>query len=207
MPVLKVLAACEYSGVVRDAFKKLGHDAWSCDFLDTEIPGQHYQGDIKDIYGRDWDIVICFPPCTYIASSGIHWNARRPGRAAQTEEAIEFVKYLLSSKTKYVALENPIGVLSTRVRKPDQIIQPWQFGHPESKATCLWLKNLPPLKPTNILEKPLSGRWSNQTPSGQNKLAPGKDRWKDRSRTYQGIGNAMAFQWSEYILKNDHNGD
>lgn len=143
--------------------------------------------------------MIAHPPCTYLCSSGLHWNKRRPERAAQTEAAIEFVCTLLDAPIPHIALENPIGCLSSRVRKPDQIIQPWQFGHPESKSTCLWLKDLPKLSPTNVLSLPASGRWENQTPSGQNKLGPGKDRWKLRSLTYPGIAQAMAAQWSAFL--------
>ena len=192
---MRVLIACEYSGVVRDAFLKLGHDAMSCDLLPTERPGPHYQGDVTGILGMGWDMMIAHPPCTYLCSSGLHWNTRRPGRAAQTEDAIEFVRSLMSAPIPRIAVENPVGCISTRIRKPDQTIQPWQFGHPESKATCLWLKNLPPLVPTSILPLPESGRWNNQTASGQNKLPPSKDRWKIRSTTYQGIADAMAAQW------------
>jgi len=190
---MRVLIACEYSGVVRDAFARLGHNAWSCDLLPTEQSGNHYQGDVFDIINDGWDMMIAHPPCTYLCSSGLHWNKRRPERATMTEEAIEFVRRLAAAPIPKIAIENPIGCLSTKWRKPDQIIQPWQFGHPESKATCLWLKNLPLLSHTNVLEK--KGRWSNQTASGQNKLAPSADRWKERSRTYQGIADATAQQW------------
>jgi len=193
---LKVLVACEYSGTVRDAFLALGHDAMSCDLLPTESPGPHYQGDVMDILGDGWDLMVAHPPCTYLTSSGLHWNKRRPERALLTEEALAFVKVLLAAPIPCIALENPIGCISTRVRKPEQIIQPWQFGHPESKSTCLWLKNLPILEHTNVLEKPSSGHWENQTPSGQNKLGPSPDRWKIRSVTYQGIAQAMAAQWT-----------
>lgn len=140
--------------------------------------------------------MIAHPPCTYLCSSGLHWNTRRPGRAALTEEALDFVKYLLDADVPRIALENPVGCISSRIRKPDQIIQPWQFGHPESKATCLWLKGLSPLRHTHVLPKPASGRWENQTSSGQNKLPPSADRWKERSRTYAGIAQAIAAQWS-----------
>lgn len=192
---MKVLIACEYSGAVRDAFLARGHDAISCDLLPSDVPGPHYQGDVREILGFGYDLLIAFPPCTYLCSSGLHWNKRRPERAAETEAALEFVRMLLDAPVERIALENPVGCISTRIRKPDQIIQPWQFGHPESKATCLWLKHLPPLRPTQVLEKPASGRWENQTASGQNRLAPSADRWKIRSKTYAGIAEAMAEQW------------
>ena len=193
---MNVLVACEFSGVVRDAFRNKGHTAWSCDLLPSDSPGQHIQGNVLDVLGGgNWDLMIAHPPCTYLCSSGLHWNKKRPERNAATEAALEFVKILLLSDIPKIALENPIGCISSRIRKPDQIIQPYEFGHPESKATCLWLKNLPKLKPTNILTKPESGRWENQTASGQNKLPPSADRWKLRSVTYKGIAEAFAEQW------------
>lgn len=167
----------------------------SCDLLPTDVPGPHYQGDVRNVLGDGWDIMIAHPPCTFLCSSGLHWNKRRPERAVETESALVFVRLLLDCDIPKIALENPIGCISSRIRKPDQTIQPWQFGHPESKATCLWLKGLPALTPTNILPKPASGRWENQTASGQNKLPPSKDRWKIRSETYAGIAEAMAEQW------------
>ena len=198
---MRALIACEYSGRVRDAFTALGWDAWSCDLLPSDATGQHYQCDILDVLNNNWDILIAFPPCTYLCSSGMHWTVRGLRDPKLTEQALSFVQLLMSADIKYIALENPVGAISSRIRKPDQIIQPWQFGHPESKTTCLWLKNLPPLKPTNVLQKPESGRWENQTPSGQNKLGPSKDRWKERSKTYTGIAQAMAQQWSEFICQ------
>lgn len=192
---MKILIACEYSGTVRDAFIRRGHDAMSCDLLPTDVPGPHYQGDVADIIKDGWDMMIAHPPCTYLCSSGLHWNKRRPERAAQTEAALQFVQFLLNANIPKIALENPIGCISTRIRKPDQTIHPWQYGHPESKATCLWLNGLPRLTPTSILPLPESGRWSNQTASGQNKLGPSPDRWKVRSATYRGIAEAMAEQW------------
>ena len=194
---MKVLVACEYSGTVRDAFIRLGHDAMSCDLLFTDAPGPHYQGDVRNILNDGWDLMIAHPPCTYLCSSGLHWNKRRPERAAQTEQALQFVRFLLDANIPRIALENPIGCISTRIKKPDQTIHPWQHGDPESKATCLWLKGLPLLQPTNVLPLPESGRWANQTASGQNKLGPSADRWKIRSQTYQGIANAMATQWGK----------
>jgi len=189
---MKVLVACEFSGTVRDAFIKRGHDAISCDFLDTESPGPHYMGNVLDILYQKWDLMVAFPPCTYLASSGLHWNNRIPGRLQKTLEAIEFVQILLDAPIPKICIENPIGCLSTRIRKPDQIIQPWMFGHDASKATCLWLKGLDKLKPTCIIKK---DRYANQTASGQNKLPPSKDRWKLRSLTYQGIADQMSVQW------------
>lgn len=192
---MRVLIACEYSGAVRDAFLAMGHDAISCDLLPTDVPGPHYQGDVFDIVGDGFDLMVAHPPCTYLCSSGIHWNARRPERAGMTEDAVHFFRRLLAVDIPMIAVENPIGVASTRIRRADQTIQPWQFGHPESKATQLWLRGLPLLAPTNILKLPESGRWQNQTASGQNKLPPSADRWKIRSATYQGIAQAMASQW------------
>lgn len=192
---MRVLVACEYSGVVRDAFARRGHEALSCDFLPTDEPGPHYEGDVLDILDQDWDLMIAHPPCTYLASSGLHWNKRIPGRQKLTEEALDFVRLLLNAPIPSIALENPIGRISTAIRKPDQIIHPWQFGEDASKATCLWLKNLPPLRPTDVLPGGRKARRANQTASGQNKLPPSKDRWKIRSKTYQGIADAMADQW------------
>lgn len=192
---MRVLVACEFSGVVREAFRAAGHDAWSCDLLPTEVEGQHIQTDVLAVLGEGWDLMIAHPPCTYLCSSGLHWNKRRPGRANQTEAALEFVNKLMQAPIPRICTENPIGCISTRIRPPDQIIQPWQFGHPESKATCLWLKNLPVLVPTVICDKPANGRWANQTASGQNKLGPSANRWAARSRTYTGIATAMASQW------------
>lgn len=219
---MKVLVACEFSGVVRDAFIKLGHDAMSCDLLpcDSDL-GPHYQGDVRDLWGKEWDLIIAHPPCTHLASSGARYfeQKRKDGRQ---QEGIDFFMEMINAPAPRVAVENPVGVMSTQYRKPDQIIQPYYFGHPESKATCLWLKNLPKLEPTQIMEpvwqknadgtdyKDAKGkryspahfqsyikgaRWANQTPSGQNKLGPSKDRWKIRSVTYQGIADAMAAQW------------
>lgn len=195
---MKVLVACEYSGRVRDAFLAIGHDAMSCDLLPTDALGPHYQGDVQDVLGQGWDLMIAHPPCTYLASSGLHWNKRQPDRAVKTEAALQFVMALLNAPIERIALENPIGCISTRVRKPEQVIQPWQFGDDASKATCLWLKNLPPLKPTKLIPGRLVNgkrRWANQTDSGQNRLSPSADRWKKRSETYQGIAVAMADQW------------
>lgn len=218
---MRVLVACEYSGVVREAFNKLGHDATSCDLLPTEIPGQHYEGDVLDILKDGWDLMIAHPPCTYLCSSGLHWNKRRPDREVLTHEAMLFVFSLLDAPIGKIALENPVGCISTNYRKPDQIIQPWEYGADASKKTCLWLKGLPNLEPTQIVDPRYgcscgfrfdyalgkygcpnchgTGKihtvWGNQTPTGQNKLGPSETRWKERSRTYQGIADAMARQW------------
>ncbi|NBR07859.1 MAG: DNA cytosine methyltransferase [Planctomycetes bacterium] len=191
---MRVLIACEYSGIVREAFKSRGHDAWSCDLLPTDQPGQHHQGDVIEFIKNnpDWDLMIAHPPCTYLASSGLHWNKRIPGRDKLTLESLEFVTLLLNAPIPKIVLENPIGRINTAIRKPDQIIQPWMFGEDASKSTCLWLKGVPKLEPTNIIKKE---RYGNQTPSGQNNLGPSKDRWKIRSTTYQGIADAMASQW------------
>lgn len=192
---MRVLVACEYSGTVRDAFKAKGHDAWSCDLLPTDKPGQHHQGDVIEFIKSNpgWDLMIAHPPCTYLASSGLHWNKRIPGRDKLTLESLEFVTLLFNAPIPKIVLENPIGRINTAIRKPDQIIQPWMFGEDASKSTCLWLKGVPKLEPTDIIKK---DRYANQTPSGQNNLGPSKDRWKIRSTTYQGIANAMAAQWS-----------
>jgi hypothetical protein len=189
---MRVLVACEFSGVVRSAFAARGHDAWSCDLLPTEQPGQHVTGNVLDVLGDGWDLMIAHPPCTHLAVSGAH---RFRFKAAEQAEALAFVRALLDAPIPRIALENPVSIISSRIRKPDQIIQPWMFGHPESKKTCLWLKGLHPLTPTDVLPLPESGRWTNQTPSGQNRLGPSADRWKLRSRTYDGIAAAMASQW------------
>lgn len=217
---MKVLVACEYSGRVRDAFIARGHDAMSCDLLPTDAEGPHYQGDVRDIISDGWDLMIAHPPCTYLSVSGMHWTKRGLRDPQLTEDALEFVKFLLTAPIARIALENPVSVISSRIRKPDQVIQPWQFGHNASKKTCLWLRGLLPLTPTKIIalklyccgnllddavgvhgcpnclgdNKPVA-RWENQTASGQNKLAPSKDRWKIRSETYVGIAEAMADQW------------
>ena len=186
---MKVLVACEFSGVVRDAFIERGHDALSCDFLDSDRPGPHYQGDVRDILGDGWDLMIAHPPCTFLAVSGARWFK---DRETEQQEALEFVALLLTAEIPKIALENPVGVISSRIRKPDQIIQPWQFGEDASKKTCLWLKNLPKLVSTDVIQKKV---YANQTPSGQNKLGPSPDRAKLRSVTYTGIAKAMADQW------------
>lgn len=181
---MRVLIACEFSGIVRDAFIARGHDAVSCDLLPSERPGPHIQGDVLNAIRDEWDLMIAHPPCTYLAVSGARWFK---DRFREQEAAVQFVRDLFTWRTiPRIAIENPIGVLSRHIRKPDQIIQPWQFGHGETKATCLWLKNLPKLTPTNVVDGRL-GRVHCEPPS--------PDRWKNRSRTYQGIADAMAEQW------------
>ncbi len=189
MRKLRVLVACEFSGTVRRAFRALGHDAWSCDLLPAEDNSpHHYQGDARFyVLGRSWDLLICHPPCTHLAVSGARWFK---DKMAEQAEALGFVRELLEAPIPHIALENPVSIISSRIRKPDQIIQPWQFGHGETKATCLWLKNLPKLTPSNIVE----GREARV-----HKMPPGPDRWKERSRTFEGIAQAMAHQWSAYI--------
>lgn len=189
---MRVLVACEFSGIVRNAFRALGHEAWSCDLIPSERAEPHIRGDVRDILGDSWDMMIAHPDCTYLCSSGLHWNKRIQGRDAKTLEALDFVRELLAAPIPKICLENPVGRISTAIRKPDQIIQPWMFGHNASKATCLWLQGLPPLVPTDIMRRP---RYGNQTPSGQNNLGPGPNRWKERARTYEGIAMAMANQW------------
>jgi hypothetical protein len=185
---MKILIACEYSGIVRDAFSALGHDAMSCDLLPTESPGRHYQGDVFGIINDGWDMMIAHPPCTYLCSSGLHWNKKRPERELQTISSIAFVERLINANIPKIAIENPIGRISTAIRKPDQIIQPWQFGHGETKATCLWLKNLPKLTLTNIVDGRVGRVW---------KMPQSLERWKERSRTFTGIAVAMAAQWGQ----------
>jgi site-specific DNA-cytosine methylase len=180
---MRVLVACEFSGVVRDVFIRRGHDAMSCDLLPTESDGPHYQGDVRDIINDGWDLMIAHPPCTHLAVSGARWFKDKQEEQA---EALEFVRQLLDAPIPRIALENPVSVISSRIRKPDQIIQPWQFGHGETKATCLWLKNLPLLQPTQVVD----GREARV-----HKMPPGPDRWKERSRTFTGIAEAMAEQW------------
>jgi hypothetical protein len=180
---MRVLVACEFSGTVRDAFIAAGHNAISCDLLPTESPGPHYLGDVRDILCDEWDLMIAHPPCTYLAVSGARWFRHRQ---KEQKEALDFVRLLLNAPIDKIALENPVSVISTQIRKPDQIIHPWQFGHKESKKTCLWLKNLPLLQPTKIMVE----RYDRI-----HRLSPSSDRSKIRSLTYPGIAQAMAEQW------------
>jgi hypothetical protein len=177
--VPRILIACEFSGVVRDAFERRGYDAWSCDLLPSEIRGQHIEGDVRKVLGWDWDMMIAHPPCTHLAVSG-----------AEQAEALAFVRTLLEAPIAHIALENPVSIISSRIRKPDQIIQPWQFGHGETKATCWWLKDLPALTPTNIVEGRDGRVW---------KESPSPERWKNRSRTLPGIADAIAEQWGSVV--------
>lgn len=253
---MRVLVGCEFSGVVRNAFRKRGHDAWSCDLSPTDSHEEfHYQHDVREVaIGGRWDLMIAHPPCTYLCSSGLHWNKRTLGRTEKTEAALQFVRFLMEAPINRIAIENPVGCIGTRIRPADQKIQPWMFGEDASKGTCLWLKNLPSLKHTIIVPphgyqvvkfaglfdlcdcceepwcdvhqehygdcccigptqddvtyKTIDGYefgtklasvphpiWANQTPSGQNKLGPSEARAMERSRTYQGIADAMAEQW------------
>lgn len=180
---MRVLVACEFSGIVREAFHARGHDAWSCNLLDTEIPGQHYVGDVRNILSQNWDLMIAHPPCTHLAVSGARWFKDKKD---EQEAALDFVRVLLEAPIPRICLENPKSIISTRIRKPDQIIQPWQFGHGEVKGTHLWLKALPRLVPTSIVE----GR-----DPRVHRESPSADRWKNRSRTYPGIAQAMTEQW------------
>lgn len=181
---MRVLVACEFSGVVRRAFRARGHDAWSCDLLPAEDGAtEHFQGDVRDVLHLRWDLMIAHPPCTHLAVSGARWFKEKQQEQA---EALDFVRLLLSAPIPRIALENPVSVISSHIRKPDQIIQPWMFGHGETKATCLWLKSLPPLTPTQIVD----GRAARV-----HRMPPGPNRWKERSRTFAGIAEAMADQW------------
>jgi hypothetical protein len=186
---LRVLVACEYSGTVRDAFIRAGHDAMSCDLLPTENDGPHYRGDVRDVLADGWDLMIAHPPCTHLAVSGARWFK---DKAEEQADAIEFFMQLARANVTRVCIENPVCIMSRLWRKPDQIVQPWQFGHGETKATCLWLRGLPKLTPTKIVE----GREHRV-----HRMPPGPDRWKERSRTYAGIAEAMASQWGSYCCK------
>ena len=197
---MKVLVACEYSGTVRDAFIRAGHDAMSCDLLPSDSAGPHYQGDVRDIINNGWDLMVAHPPCQYLSASGMHWTKRGLRDPQLTEDALDFVQLLMEAPIGRIAIENPVGAISSRLRRPDQIIQPWQFGHDASKTTCLWLIGLPKLESTGIVEPRLVNgrpRWGNQTSGGHNKLGPSADRWKIRSATYSGIAEAMAAQWGQ----------
>jgi hypothetical protein len=180
---MRVLVACEFSGTVRDAFAKRGHDAWSCDLLPTERPGNHYQCDVLEVLDKGWDLMIAHPPCTHLAISGARWF---PEKVKEQQEALDFVLALMNAPIPRIAIENPISVISSVVREPEQIIQPWQFGHGETKATCLWLKSLPKLRPTKIVD----GREARV-----HRMPPSENRWMERSRTLPGVAEAMACQW------------
>jgi hypothetical protein len=191
---LKVLVGCEYSGAVRDAFIALGHDAMSCDILPTDNPGPHYQGDVMDIINDGWDIAVFHPPCTYLCNSGVRWLSTDPQRWPLMEEGAKFFKALLEADIPHIAVENPIMHKYAKAiigRGQDCSVQPWEHGHGETKRTCFWLKNLPAIKPTNIVEGREGRIW---------KLSPGADRWKLRSQTYPGIAKAIAEQWSAYVI-------
>lgn len=183
---MRVLIACEFSGTVRDAFASRGHDAWSCDLLPSDTLGKHIIGDVSALLGGGWDILIAHPPCTHLAVSGARWWK---DKAAEQAAALDFVRLLMGAPVQRIAVENPISCISTAVRKPDQIIQPWQYGHGETKATCLWLKGLPKLTPTNVVD----GREARV-----HRLPQSPDRWALRSKTYQGIADAMAEQWGGF---------
>jgi site-specific DNA-cytosine methylase len=182
---MRVLVACEFSGIVRDAFLRHGHNAISCDLLPSEREGPHYQGDVRDLLTEHWDLMVAHPPCTDLAVSGARWFKEKQADGRQ-QRALDFVRLLMNAPIEQIAIENPVSVISSHIRVPDQVIQPWMFGHGETKATCLWLKNLYPLIPTNVV----SGREARI-----HKMAPSPDRWRERSRTYEGIAEAMATQW------------
>ena len=184
---MRVLIACEYSGAVRDAFIAKGHDAMSCDLLPTDAPGPHHTGPVEDVLGEGWELMIAFPPCTHLAVSGARWFPEKQADGRQ-QAALDFVRLLMNAPIPRIAIENPVSIISSRIRRPDQTIQPWQFGHGETKRTCLWLKNLPLLKPTDIVEGREQRIW---------RMAPSPDRWKERSKTFQGVANAMADQWGD----------
>lgn len=191
---MRVLVACEYSGVVRRAFRAAGHDAWSCDLLPSEDGSSHHvEGDVVPILGEGWDLLIAHPPCTHLAVSGARWfKDKLPEQAA----ALEFVRLLLDAPVGRIALENPVSVISSRVRKPDQVIQPWMFGHPETKATCLWLKGLPPLRPVTDLRAEMAAL-PRSVKNRVHFMSPGAERWRERSRTLPGIADAMVRDWGE----------
>ncbi len=197
---MKVLIACEFSGIVREEFNKRGFDAWSCDLLETEIPGKHIKGDVLEILYDNWDLMIAHPPCTHLAISGARWFKEGTKDIQLQKDALEFVRQLMKAPIKHIAIENPVSVISTQIKKPNQIINPFQFGHPEQKKTCLWLKNLPLLQPTNnvyeyMMTLPIKDRtrihWL------------GSGQWKERSRTYPGIADAMAEQWGDFLLNDN----
>ena len=184
--------ACEFSGIVRNAFRRRGHDVVSCDLLPSETFGHHIQADVRRFLRWRWDLLIAHPPCTHLSVSGARWFK---DKLDEQREALAFVDEILNAPIERIALENPVSIISSRIRRPDQVVQPWMFGHDASKATCLWLKNLPPLTGTDVLPGGHKARRANQTPSGQNRLGPSPTRAQDRSRTYPGLADAMAEQW------------
>jgi len=193
---MRVLVACEFSGIVRDAFRELGHDAWSCDLLPSEKPGKHFKDDIQSVlwFGpKHWDLMIAFPPCTHLCVSGARWFA---DKQPEQQQAIGFFMQLANAPVHRIAIENPVGIMSSIWRKPDQIIQPWQFGHAETKATCLWLKNLLPLQPTHLEGDLFCEEARRERVARCHHEPPGPNRWKNRSRTFSGIAKAMAQQWA-----------
>lgn len=199
-----ILIGCEYSGTVREAFAKLGFNTWSCDLLPTDIPGQHFQCDVREVLDKGWDLAIFHPSCTYLTNSGVCHLKTDPTRWAKLDEAGEFFRLLLNAPIPRIAIENPIPhkyAVERIGRKYDQIIQPWQFGHTESKATCLWLKNLPKLVETNNVKAEMM-LLPDRERQRLHYLPPSPDRWKIRSKTYQGIADAIADQWSKVLLKN-----
>lgn len=199
---MRVLVACEFSGTVRDAFIARGHDAWSCDLLPTEKPGQHIIGDVREVLNLGWDLMVAHPPCTYLANSGERWLKGNPERQQKRKEAVEFVKLLWGASIPRIAIENPVGHLSTAFMLPSQKIQPFYFGDPEWKTTCLWLRGLPPLMFTNQVIPDMTtggGKKPGRISSKLHRLSPSKDRWKERSRTFPGFANAMAEQWSSEV--------
>ena len=194
---MKVLIACEYSGIVRDAFSAKGHDAWSCDILPTESLGNHFQADVLEHLDKGWDLMIAHPPCTHLAVSGARWFTEGKKPWSLQEEALDFVRKLLAAPIDKIALENPVSVISTKIKKPNQIIQPFEYGHDVTKRTCLWLKNLPNLKPTKIVKPDIvlvNGKKMSRMHYDSFKL-PSKERSKVRSKFYTGIAEAMADQW------------
>lgn len=191
---MRVLVACEFSGVVRSAFRARGHDAWSCDTLPTEDhDGHHFECDVREVLANQWDLLIAHPPCTHLAVSGARWFK---DKLPEQQAALDFVARLMCAPVPRIVIENPVSIISSQIRKPDQVIQPWQFGHGEVKATCLWLKGLPKLAPTNVVDGRHPACWL---------ASPGPDRWKIRSRTYQGIAEAMAEQWGHSMLSQSRN--
>lgn len=192
---MRVLVACEYSGTVRDEFSRLGHDAWSCDFEKQQTEGNHIQGDVLKVIRMGWDLMIAHPPCERLCVSGARWKYEKEGWAQEQDEAIKFVEQLLNAPIEKIALENPVGIISSRIRKPDQIVQPWMFGHPETKATCLWLKNLPLLIPTHINNDLFSDSVPEKIVARVHKLPPSPERKQLRAWKYKNIAKAMAEQW------------